>query len=474
MQRWPSSQYFTYAMILTLIGSVFSTALTFQPSQASHSNITLELSAIDLVYDPGDVVPISGSIEDVDNDIDQVTINIDGPDSDDFTIDLDSGGDFSDSYEISTSAGDGIFSIEVEYDTDSVFAYFLTDEDDDDVTVLTDDESYQPGDTVEISGRVENPETGEDQVEITVVDPEGDTLSYADEERADVNSDDEFSFDLDLESDAIHGRYAVTVVYDSTDEGYIVFDVEEGSPITAEVAESSYEPGDTVVVSGEVADVEQGEEVFIVVEYEDGQDVFDDSKEPTTSGSFEFEFSLEDDAQEGEYTVTIDYMTDDLELTFDVSEDGSSGGTNTGSGSSSGLTARLNKASFLAGEAITVTGVVPSIEENELVNIVVLQPDGSFAGSSAFPEPDSDKKYSATLRLKSDLEEDQDYRVVVSYDGKEVEIEFDITGQADSSTTGPVTVKTDRTSYTSGSTVILSGKVSPELLLEDKQLAIQV
>ncbi|MCI0559984.1 MAG: plastocyanin/azurin family copper-binding protein [Nitrososphaera sp.] len=289
-------------------------------SSASPHNIILDLSEIDFVYDLGDTVSIIGTIEGVDPAVDEVTIRIDGPESDDFTEDLNSNGDFFGMYEIPTTADDGIYSIEVEYDTYSVFTYFIIDEDNDDVTIETDDDFYLPGDTVWISGTVENPVLGEDQVEMTVVGPDGDVLAQANDEPADLDSSNDFEFELDLDNGALQGRYAVTVVYDSADEGYTIFEIkdEESYPITADVEESSYEPGQEVVVRGEVADVEQGEEVFIKIEDPDGQPIFDNSDDPTSTGSFQFEYTLEDDAEEGQYSVVISYLINELELPFSV------------------------------------------------------------------------------------------------------------------------------------------------------------
>jgi hypothetical protein len=199
--------------------------------------------------------------------------------------------------------------------------------------------------------------------------------------------------------------------------------------------------------------------------------------EPETDGSFEFEFTLEDDAKTGTYEATLSYIQAGNEevLLFTVTTSTSSGGGGGSSGggtsgSSEGLTARLNKGSFLAGETMTITGVVPSVED-EPINIVLLAPDGTFAGTSAYPEPDSDESYSATLRLKSDLEEGEDYEAVISYDGREVTLNFDITGR---SSEGPITVATDRDSYSVGSTVRITGEVDTAELGEGQKVLIRV
>jgi hypothetical protein len=126
MKRWSSSPYFTYILLFVLIGSVISTGLTFQPSYASHNII---LDSIDDKYNGGDSVEISGTIDDVNNSEDEVTIRIDGPDSETETVTLENDDEFSWEYDLSDPADDGIYSVEVEYDGESVFTYFFVDDD---------------------------------------------------------------------------------------------------------------------------------------------------------------------------------------------------------------------------------------------------------------------------------------------------------------------------------------------------------
>ncbi len=464
---------------MTLVGSILATVVpTFQPSYAEHFNVSIDLSDIDMKYEPGDGFTFGGTIEDVNPDEDRVNLDVKGPgtNDDDFvTLDEDQD-DFSFDYEIDNNAEDGIYSIEVEYDGDSVFAYFLIDEDNDPITIELDNDVYEPGDTAEIIGEVKNTELGEDTVEITVRDPTGDDKV----DDADLDNNDEFSYDYDIANDDdVHGRYAVTVSYnnDDNDEGYAIFEVEEGSgssgsTITASLSKTSYKQGEEVRITGEVEDIEGNDDVVLVVKDPDDDEIFNDSMEPESDKSFEFEFALDDDAKTGTYEATLSYIQDGNEkvLLFSVSTTTSGGGSGTGgSGSSEGLTAKLNKVSYLAGETMTITGVVPSLVD-EPVNIVILAPDGGFTGSSSFPDPESDKSYSATLRLKSNLEAEDDYKAVITYDDKEVTLKFDITG---TSSEGPLTVETDKASYSIGSTVKITGKVDTGELGENQKVLIR-
>lgn len=475
MDRQAFGSFLTYALMLTLIGSIFSVALTVQPARASHSNILLDEDIIDIKYDPGERITISGSIDDVDSSEDIVNLSVTGPGTSDDDDQEHDDGDFEFEYNIEDDADDGIYTIEVEYDGDSVFSYFLIDEDNDDVEVDLDNDVYSPGDTVEVSGNNVDPQTGEDELQITIEDPDGN-----DDYSTDTDLDgDSYSQDIDLENDAVHGKYAVTVEY-AGDEGYAIFEVlDEDSggsddPITIELNDTTYQPGDNVVISGEVDHIEQGQEVFVTVEDDAGDEVFNDSDEPTSGRDYEFEFDLDDDADPGIYEVKVEYDGDEETKTFSVSTSGgSTGGGGSGSGSDSGLTGRLSKTSLLAGETVTVTGVVPKIIADQPVNIVVLKPDGRSAGVYYYPEPSSDKSYTATLRLPSTLEEDEDYTVVVGYDNKEVRLNFDVTGKT-SGSGGAVSVQVDRTSYAVGSTVRITGEIADDTFVPGLMIALQV
>jgi predicted secreted protein with PEFG-CTERM motif len=462
-------------LLAVLIGSVISTGLTIQPSFASHNII---IDSIDDEYQAGDTVDISGTIDNVDDSEDEVTIRIDGADSESEIVTLDDD-DFSWDYDIPDPADDGIYFVEVEYDGESVFTYFFVD-DNSDLDVVTDKDTYELGENVEITGEVNDPQLDPEEVEITVYDPSGGTVLGMDEEGVNLEGDAfETDFDLDDDEDA-HGIYAVLVTYNNDDdeEGYVIFEVVEeggssGSTITASLSKTTYKQGEKVTITGEVENKEGNDDVVLVVKDSDDDEIVDEAVEPDTDGSFEFEFTLEDDAKTGAYEATLSYIQvgNEKVLLFSVTTSTSGGGGSSGggSGSSEGLTAKLNKVSYLAGETMTITGVVPSLEEDP-VNIVILSPGGEFTGSSAFPEPESDKSYSATLRLKSDLEAEDDYEAVITYDNKEVTIKFDITG---TSSEGALTVRTDKESYSIGSTVKITGRVDTDELGENQKVLIR-
>src|SRR6185503_745173 len=476
------NSYLTYALILTLVGSLFSMAVPFQHTFASHSDIE-EVEVDDITPNPGDEITISGVIDNANEDED-VDITIQEPDnggtdSADTQIDSDDG-DFSETYEIPDPTDDGIYEIEVEFGSEeSTFAYFLIDEDNDDVPTETDEDTYEPGQDVEISGEVLDPVTGEEEVDIKVLDPEGNDIGPG---SSDLDSDDTFEETIELDNDAHAGVYAVIVEYNGNEEGWVVFEVIEGSSggsseFTASLSDATLSPGDPVVITGSINENDVDvDEVILTVKDPDNAEIENDSVRPDNDGGFEFRFDLDDDADIGTYKATleyIDYADKTLTFTVSTSSSGGSGGSGGSSGSDGGLTAKLSKSSLLAGETLTVSGVVPSIAGDEDgVSITVSTPGNNFIAAK-FPEPESDKTYSASFILSQSLAEDDNYRVIVSYDGNEVELSFDITGKATGST-GPITVKTDKTSYSSGSTVKISGVIADEILVPGQQIALQV
>jgi hypothetical protein len=480
MVRNSRRPYLTYALMLTLLGSIFSIVAVMPPAYADHDNIIID---IDDEYNPGESIDISGEISDLDEDITEVTITVTEPDgnTDDTDVDLD---DEEFTLEHDVGNDDGIYMVEVQYDSDSAFSYFLVDSDDDDVEVETDATAYEQGDTIQITGTVGNPQLDEDEVEITLMDPHGD--SVIDEELADIDGDGDFDFDYELEDDAEIGRYALKIVYEGEEGGWLTLEVEEGSgssggsgDITASVTDTTVAPGDEVEITGTIdeGDIEVGSEVILLVEDPEGDEIddFDDSIEPDSdTGEFEFSFMLDDDADTGEYTIILSYEElADEELTFTVTGSSGGGSSGGGSGSDSGLTARLSETSLLAGETLTVSGVVPRVvTDEEGVSITVTTPAGNFI-AARFPEPASDESYTTSIILPTSLAVDEDYRVVVHYDGNEIELSFDITGKATGSV-GALTVMTDKTSYSVGSTVRITGQIADELLVEDLPLALQV
>lgn len=455
-------KHYAYALMLILMGSIFSLSLpSIRSAYASHQDLTVEIE--DIAYDQGDDVFISGTIDGGD-DGDEVKITITPPSGSatNKTVDLDNE-EYSYEHSLSNTAKEGLYTVKVVGGGDTVYSYFTVDDDDDDnnqVTVIVDEEEYSAGDEVQIAGEIADVNDEEDQYEITIKDPDNDEVENSDDEDLD---NDEFSFNFDLDNDAVHGRYAVIVDYDG-DKGYAVFEVEDdggsssGDAIEVTTDKTKYSAGDTVTISGTVEDVDDD---TIAIEVRDPSNVriVNDDADVENNGDFEFEFDLDDDAEDGTYEVTVSYGNDDATTDFTVGA---------ASGGSSGLTVRLDKSSYLAGDEITVTGKVPKIVREQLINIDVFDSEGMYVGSTSV-EPDTDLTYTGTVKLKSSLDAEKGYKVNVSYDNKEASATFEITGQKPGLA---LSAKTDKPRYDTGAKITISGSVGD--VVAGKSLLIQV
>jgi Ca2+-binding RTX toxin-like protein len=451
---------------------------TFEVSEGGSSGFDNVVEIDDITPDPGDEITISGVIDGAEEDED-VDITIREPGNggtDNADTQIDDDGEFSESYEIPDPTDDGIYEVEVEFGSeDPMFAYFLIDEDNDDVPTETDEDTYETGQEVEISGEVLDPMTGEEEVDIKVLDPESNDIGPG---SVDLDSNDEFDVSIELHNDAHPGVYAVIVEYDGIEAGWAVFEVVEGSggsgesEITASLADATLSPGDEVVITGSIDETDVDlDEVTLIVEDPDNAEIENDSVRPDTYGGFEFRFDQDDDAETGTYEIVLEYVGyDDKTLTFTVST--SSNGGRSSDGGSSGFTARLSKTFVLAGELLTVRGVVEEIVVDEPVNIVILGPDGRFTGVSSFPEPTSDKSYSTLLSLPISLPEVDGYSVIVSYDGNDIEVHFDVIGKASSGEV--ITLRTDRSTYSAGPTIRIMGEIADNEVKPGQQVLLQI
>src|SRR5919197_643914 len=112
------SQYLSYALVLMLIGSVFSVVLpSVQMSHAASEDITVNVAGDDVTttYDPRDTVAVEGKVADVVSGK-TVSIRITDPsgsaDSTTTTPDEDSG-EFDYAYDIPSGADDGVWTVKV-------------------------------------------------------------------------------------------------------------------------------------------------------------------------------------------------------------------------------------------------------------------------------------------------------------------------------------------------------------------------
>src|SRR6185503_19849408 len=186
----------------------------------------------------------------------------------------------------------------------------------------------------EISGQVRDPVTGVEEVDIKVLDPEGNDIGPG---SVDLDSDDYFVEIMELDDEAHPVIYAVIVEYNGAEAGWAIFQVIEGSgggdnEITASLADATLTPGDEVVITGSIDENDVDlDEVTLIVENPDNAEIENDSVRPDSDGGFEFRFDLDDDAETGTYEIILEYIDyEDKTLTFTVSNSSNGGGSSGG------------------------------------------------------------------------------------------------------------------------------------------------
>jgi uncharacterized protein YfaS (alpha-2-macroglobulin family) len=178
----------------------------------------------DHVFDTGDGVVITGAVADVSEEIDEVSIKVmspDGTEIDAATVPVDEDdGSFDYLHSISDNPDEGVYTVWARYGDWQEYSYFIVDVEDDTVVVELDNHEYEPGDEVTITGTIDNPIEGEEDIQVTVLDPNNDILL----ELIPIDGD-EFEYSFDLDDDAELGRYAVIVDYAGGQSGAALFDV---------------------------------------------------------------------------------------------------------------------------------------------------------------------------------------------------------------------------------------------------------
>jgi hypothetical protein len=511
MKSLSTTQYVSYALILTLAGSIFSVVMPYsQLLYAATPPLTVSITddAVTKTYGPNDTVGIVGVADFVSGKT-SISIKIEDQSgstikSTTTTVDEDTG-EFDYAYDIPGSADDGAWTVHVTYNGDDAYTYFIVDDVDDTISVELDnsDGQYVAGDEVTVTGQVDNKDSSEDSVIVTVMDPTNDKIVDQEDSLLGEGSlaSDEFKYSFNLDDHAGAGRYAVIVTYDVDNQaGSNLFeipaednggsssnfsgDTDTDGDVSAQVEKDSYDAGDNVAIEGSIDsyDSSDNEDLAIVIENPNGDKVTaysDSSATVKSNGDFNYDFDLEDNADAGTYTVTLSYINDEAKMTFDVKDSSSTGGSGSGSGgtTSGDLTVKLDKSSYKAGETMIVSGKVKHVadpKDEETVNILLYKPSGEVILSAAkYVTPSSTGDFSASVLLSSSLEVKKGYRVVVSYLEDEAEIKIDITGVS-SNPVDKITVKTDTMQYVIGSTVKISGSVPSSIIVDGQQLLLRV
>jgi len=499
MERSPG-QYVSCLLVLIMLGSIISIAWPFvQPSYASIAQITVNIGGDEVThkYGASDTVSFVGKVAEVITGK-TVSIKIKDPtgsiEKSTSTTPNESSGDFDYPYDIPSSPLEGVWTLDVTYNTYHAYTYFIVDDQADTISVDLNraDSIYAAGDQVTITGQVGTTDISEDNVVITVFDPTNDRIVD------DVYSllgagtlpNDEFKYSFTLDSQAKSGRYAVVVTYNvDNQEGSNLFEIpasaNSGTDFTgdsdsdgnlqAQIEKDTYNAGDNVAIEGSIAGYNSAdnEDLAAVVKDPSGVKVneySDSSANVPSNGDFSYNFDLASDADPGTYSVTMTYASDQVQMTFDVQGSG-------GSTSSADLVVKLNKSSYLAGETIVVSGTVKHVadpKDEEQVSILLYKPNGEvILSSSKYVTPPSSGAFSANILIPSSATVQKGYKIVVSYLDDEVKTSFDITGVS-STPSDKISVKTDKDKYNIGDTVKISGSIPSMILVQDQQLLIRV
>jgi plastocyanin len=427
--------------------------IAFVVSSGTSSRLGIVIE-VDDEYGLGDEVEVAGFVEDVETGIDEVTITITEPVGTDESeeVELDDG-EFLFEYLLDDFAEDGIYTVEVEYDSISVFSYFLVDEEDDEIELEIDSDSYLPGDEVEVVGFVHDPQTGEDEVEIAVLDPLGDQIV----EESIALDDDEFDFEFGLDDDAPSGRYALIGTYDNQEQGWLTFELEDGSvgsnKIVASMSKSSFRPNEEITVTGIIDEIEIGEELLFDVISPSGNLIRSDELAIDNSGLFSFTFDL-DDATVGRYGIHLSYVGyEETELVFFVLNEGDA------------MVAIVLAADYDPGDTIEIMGVVGDLDDSlEALDVTVTSPDGTDV-ADRIPLDDHEFSYGHFLENNA---LDGIYTVRVHYNGSSAVGYFVVDQESDT-----VEIASDSDAYRPGANVEIFGFVE-DLITGEEEIQIMV
>lgn len=435
-----SPRYIAYGLLVVLLSSVVSSAfLNISLSYAADMPVTVTTE--DIEYRANDEVLITGSVSDVDPDVDTVKITVTPPSgsSANFNEDLDNG-EFFHTYKLPGGAIEGRWKVKVTYNGEVGYSFFkVKDSHTDDVSVETDDDVYSAGDRVDFSGTVDNLVTGEDSVDVSVIGPDDQEI---DSFSIDLDGSD-FGDRYDLDDHADPGRYTLEVTYDGN-KGVAIFEVEDSSSgtggssgssgsdsssgdtsstttsFTARLDKSSFLAGDTITITGKVPKVVKDETVNVDVYKPDktyaGASA---SVEPKSDLSFTAIIKLPATLKVSDesYEAKINYNGEEIIKSFTI----------TGVSSNLPISVKTDKDRYSVGGEVTISGKVSQDILQDGVNIVLKVSNPSSAPYRIdIIEPKADGSYSYSLVIGGQLGIPGEYKVVASYSQKNAETTFDL------------------------------------------------
>jgi predicted secreted protein with PEFG-CTERM motif len=419
--------------------------------------VNIELDASNGIYEADDEVTISGDVEDLDSGVDEVEVTVLDPTNfeivDQENVPLGEGNlgedEFEFSFNLDNDATHGRYAVIVTYDSNNQEGstlFEILDEDsgssggngdsdsDGDLSAEIEEATYEPGDTVSLSGTIDTYDSGDNQeLAIVVEDPNDEEVDDYGDDDVSVQSDGDFDYDIDLAEDADDGTYKVTISY-INDEVRLEFEVESSgggstgsSDLTVKLNKPSYLAGETMTVTGTVADVADpdDEEVVSILLYKpDGRVILESSKyvTPSSSGAYSATILLDSDLEKDEdYEVIVSYLEDEVRVNFDI--------TGVSSTPSDQIVVQTDKDKYNLGSTVKISGEVPDalIVSGEQLLIRVNTPDGNPCRLDPIDLPSSGS-YTYSLVLGGKCGVGGNYKVEVTYNGLKDSTTFELIG----------------------------------------------
>jgi hypothetical protein len=413
--------------------------------------------------------------------------------------------DFKTSIFITTvNPGYGTYTINAEYFDRSATTSFEVVEDfkeDVPISLWVDKEAYGLGDTVNISGRLNDVFIGTMNLEIIQTKQtslEGTASSGSDAgfkilDGVTIQGDGSFSYSFTIPDNSLRlGDYKISVSEDiglakiiipvvNDPENFVASD----EPLTVEMDMDVYEFGETMTISGFVQDpygntsYNTGAGVKISISHEDGSPLeieslsknnnvvvgYDFTAIPETSGRYSVQVDVTKNIfTTGNYLVKSEYQSITATDVFSVVDSLDLTG---------GPIISLDKEVYGLGETVYLTGVIPPTGDNS-IDISITKPDGSIRNSGATIEnqrfswswvtPISEKQ--ATLKIDDDERDVAKsnfgvYKIRAAIASESVDLFFKVSAdpENDSLSTVPLFISTEKSLYKAGEKLKVVGNV---------------
>ena len=394
----------------------------------------------------------------------------------------------------------GIHTISAEYGTQTATATFDLNEDvkeDVLISLTTDKEVYGIGETVKISGRLNN--LFLDTLDLEVLQTQTFALDFdpsrivKDLTSVRLAGDSTFNYEFKIpNNENSFGGYRVTVSKDvgaATTKFFVVENPDEYEVLPIETIsvttdKTIYDIGDTLKILGRVGDIQtsstfQTPVVDIQITGEDGSQIIIKTHKPTSNkpttafffltavpdivGSFKVEQPLFNNIfEEGTYKVKATYangkFTDTTTFTvvdpLNIQDD---------------FLLQLNKEVFGLGETVLLDGIVPGISQGTGIQIILIKPDGdtdkfgTLADQSRFSWSWETPRFEKTPSIENDrvlsFSNYGVYQLIVGSDSINANIFFKVSPNPEQDTLQiePLSVTTDKAVYSAGETMKVIG-----------------